>query len=155
MRLLKRITTEDVLNKNILDLIIPADEVAHVQSINPLEHALLVLMRTGYSAIPVLDKDSKLQGIISKTLILNNIVGIERIEYEKLSERTVEQVMRQNMPVLKMNDDFLEAIKLSIDQAFVCVEDQEGTFQGILPRSHLLKYLNHYLRDARHSLAKQ
>jgi predicted transcriptional regulator len=146
-----KITTEDVLKKDIMDLIIPSDVVAHVQTLNPLEHALLVLVRTGYSAVPVLDTTYKLKGIISKTMILNDIFGIERIEFEKLSERKVEQVMNAEIPVLKEKDDFLAAIKLSIDQTFLCVEDEEGYFKGILPRSALLKFLNHYLRDQQHA----
>jgi len=146
-----RLTTEDVLNKDIMDLIIPSDVVAHVQTINPLEHALLVLVKTGYSAVPVLDIDNKLKGIISKTMILNNIFGIERIEFEKLSERKVQEVMKADIPILKVHDDFLTALKLSIDQTFLCVEDEEGFFKGILPRSALLKYLNHFLQDQKHA----
>lgn len=134
-----------------MDLIIPSDVVAHVQTINPLEHALLVLVRTGYSAVPVLDTTYKLKGVISKTMILNDIFGIERIEFEKLSERKVEQVMNADIPVLKVKNDILTAIKLAIDHTFLCVEDEEGYFKGILPRSALLKFLNHYLRDQQHS----
>ncbi|GGH74109.1 CBS domain-containing protein [Pullulanibacillus pueri] len=152
---MKKMTSEDVFKKNIMELVIPADKVAHVQSINPLEHALLVLMKTGYSAIPVLDRDSRLQGVISKTLILNNIVGIERIEYEKLGERIVESAMKKNPPLLRVGDDLLSAIKLSIDHAFICIEDDKGIFQGILPRSSLLKFLNHYLRDISRSVTDQ
>ncbi|MFC4617175.1 cyclic-di-AMP-binding protein CbpB [Camelliibacillus cellulosilyticus] len=147
---MSKLTTADVLNKDVLELIIPADKVAHVQTINPLEHALLVLVKTGYSAVPVLDAAYKLKGVISKTMILNDIFGIERIEFEKLSERKVEQVMKADVPVLKSSDDLLTAIKLSIDQTFVNVEDEKGNFLGILQRSALLKFLNHYLRDQSH-----
>ncbi|HEX6923282.1 MAG TPA: CBS domain-containing protein, partial [Bacillales bacterium] len=44
--LMKKI--EDIY-KPIADWVIPADKVAHVQIGNPLEHALLVLIKTGYS----------------------------------------------------------------------------------------------------------
>ena len=148
---MRRLTTEAVLKKDIMELIIPADMVANVQTTNPLEHALLVLVKTGYSAVPVLDTAYRLQGVISKTMILNDILGIERIEFEKLSERKVEEVMNRDIPVLKVDDDFLTAIKLSIDQTFLCVEDHEGNFKGILPRSAILKFLNHYLRDLSHT----
>ena len=148
---LAKITTEDVLRKNIMDLIIPSDVVAHVQTNNPLEHALLVLVKTGYSAVPVLDTSYRLKGVISKTMILNDIFGIERIEFEKLSERKVEQVMNANIPILKENDDFLIAIKRAIDHTFLCVEDMDGYFKGILPRSAILKFINHYLRDQQHA----
>ncbi|WP_341539793.1 cyclic-di-AMP-binding protein CbpB [Scopulibacillus darangshiensis] len=144
---MKKVTMDDVLNKDIMELIIPGDKVAHVQVDNPLEHALLVLVKTGYSAIPVLDPSYKLRGVVSKTLILDSIFGMERIEFEKLSEHKVWEVMNDTPPVLKTNESFLDAIKLSIDHTFLCVEDQYGAYQGILTRSALLKYLNHYLRD--------
>ncbi|MBM7645703.1 putative transcriptional regulator [Scopulibacillus daqui] len=144
---MKKLTIEDVLNKDIMDLIIPSDQVAHVQVDNPLEHALLVLVKTGYSAIPVLDASYKLRGIVSKTLILDFILGIERIEFEKLSDHRVSEVMKTSMPILKTDDPFIEAVKLSINETFLCVEDENHIFQGILPRSALLKFLNHYLRD--------
>lgn len=79
----------------LIELMIPSDKVAHVQVGNHLEHALLVLTRTGYSAIPVLDMTYKLQGLISMTMIMDAILGIERIEFERLETMTVEQVMQK------------------------------------------------------------
>lgn len=135
-----------------MDLIIPDEKVALVQTNNPLEHALLVLVKSGYSAIPVLDTKNKLQGIVSKTLILNKIFGIERIEFEKLSEYKVRDVMKTALPLVKPTDSFLSVMKLAINEPFICVVDDEGYFKGILPRSTLLKFLNHYLRDLSHEV---
>lgn len=147
---MKKLTIEDVLSKQLMDLVVPADKVAHVQVDNPLEHALLVLVKTGYSAIPVLDPSYKLKGIVSKTMILDFILGIERIEFEKLSDHTVRDVMNSHPPIVKTDETLIDGIKLSIDHTFVCVEDQWGEFEGILPRSALIKFFNHYLRDQMH-----
>ncbi|WP_085524139.1 cyclic-di-AMP-binding protein CbpB [Tuberibacillus sp. Marseille-P3662] len=144
---MSKLTLGDVMNKKIEDLMIPADHVAHVQMGNPLEHALLVLIKTGYSAIPVLDEAFKLQGIISKTLILDSILGVERIEFEQLSDYIVEKAMNTDPPILNMDKHILDAIKLAINHPFLCVVDEEQMLIGILPRSSLLKLLNHYLRD--------
>lgn len=149
---MKRLKDCDVINKNIMDLIIPDEQVALVQTNNPLEHALLVLVKSGYSAIPVLDTKNKLQGIVSKTMILNKIFGIERIEFEMLSEYRVQDVMKTALPLVKPTDSFLSVMKLAIDEPFICVVDEEGYFKGILPRSALLKFLNHYLRDLSHEV---
>lgn len=83
------------------DLMISSEKVAHVQVNNPLEHALLVLVKSGYSAVPVLDTSYKLVGIISKTAILNQILGMERFEIEKLSELKVKEAMNDNLLTLK------------------------------------------------------
>src|SRR5690625_3032337 len=88
------------------DLMIPSEKVAHVQFNNPLEHALLVLIKSGYSAVPVLDTSFKLVGTIGKTVILNHILGLERIEVEKLSDIEVHEIMNKNIPVLTKKDSF-------------------------------------------------
>jgi len=143
---MKKIHAEDIY-KPIREWVIPADQVAHVQIGNPLEHALLVLIKTGYSAIPVLDSSYHLKGQISKTLILDFALGLERIEFEKLEEHVVEEVMRTDIPHVKEDEQLLDALKLLIDHNFLSVVDNNGYFTGILPRSAILKFLNHYLRE--------
>ncbi|MDC3412755.1 CBS domain-containing protein [Aquibacillus sp. 3ASR75-11] len=124
------------------ELMISSEKVAHVQLANPLEHALLVLVKSGYSAVPVLDTSYKLKGTIGKTVILNHILGIERFEMERLSKITVNDVMQKDVPCLKKSDSFLVALKAVIDYPFVCVADEEGYFDGILTRRAILKQLN-------------
>ena len=82
----------------VKDLMISSDKVAHVQIGNSLEHALLVLVKSGYSAIPVLDPMYKLHGLISTAMILDGILGLERIEFERLENMKVEQVMKEEIP---------------------------------------------------------
>ncbi|MFC4387252.1 cyclic-di-AMP-binding protein CbpB [Gracilibacillus marinus] len=126
----------------VSDIMIPAEKVAHVQLGNPLEHALLVLVESGYSSVPVLDLDFKYQGTIAKTPILKNVMGMERYEMEKLSERKVEDVMNKEQPSVTSDTDFLTAIKVVIDNAFVCVVDEQNYFVGILTRRAILKEVN-------------
>lgn len=146
----------DIHEQTIREFILPADQVAHVQMGNPLEHALLVLIKTGYSAIPVLDSTYYLKGLISKSLILDFALGMERIEFEKLDNHDVEEVMdEKNVPYIKEDEEFLKALKLVIDHNFLCVVNDDHYFVGILPRSGVLKFLNHYLRAPEQSLSTQ
>lgn len=123
------------------DLMISSEKVAHVQLNNSLEHALLVLVKSGYAAVPVLDSSYKLVGTIGKTVILNQILGLERIEVEKLSDMEVHEVMKDDIPCLKPKSSFLEGLKAAINAPFVCVAEEEGYFDGILTRRALLKEL--------------
>src|SRR5699024_7074989 len=84
----------------VADLMISSEKVAHVQLNNPLEHALLVLMKSGYSAVPVLDASYQFKGVIRKTAILNQTLGMERLEVEKLSDIVVSEVMDQDVPTI-------------------------------------------------------
>ena len=55
---------ENLLTTHLQKLMIPSEKVAHVQVGNSLEHALLVLTKSGYTAIPILDPHYKLHGLI-------------------------------------------------------------------------------------------
>lgn len=136
---------KDLLSMPIADFVISSEKVAHVQSGNSAEHALLVLTRTGYSTIPVLDAKFRLQGLLSIKMITESIFGLERIEYEKLSEIKVEEVMDTSVAYLKNSATFQRALDLVINHAFVCVIDDEGTFVGILTRREILKQLKKYV----------
>lgn len=123
------------------EIMIPSEKVAHVQMNNPLEHALLVLVKSGYSAVPVLDVSFKLKGTIGKTAILNQILGLERFEFEKLSDMQVYPFMDGNIPYLTKDMTLMDGLNVSINNPFVCVSDVEGFFDGIVTRRAILKQI--------------
>lgn len=139
------VNNKDLLQTPIKDFIISSEKVAHVQVGNSAEHALLVLTKTGYSSIPVLDAKYRLQGLLSMKMITEAILGLERIEYDRLSSITVSDVLDKNVVYLHINDTFQRALDLVIDHAFICVVDDEDTFVGILTRRVILKQLKKYI----------
>lgn len=134
--------SEEFLEINIQELMIPSERVAHVQVKNSLEHALLVLTKSGYSAIPVLDPQFKLHGLISTPLIMDAILGLERIEFEKLETQCVEEIMNREIPRINIDSSLKTCLDLLIDHPFLCVENEEGLFEGILTRRSVLIQLN-------------
>jgi predicted transcriptional regulator len=142
--------SKEFLEPNISNFMIESEKVAHVQIGNNLEHALLVLTKSGYSAIPVLDSRFKLHGLISSSGITESILGLERIEFEKLSDIKVESVMMTEIPRLNIEDQFEKALGLLVDHPFLCVEDGEGLFAGIFTRRMLLKKLNEHVHKLNH-----
>ncbi|ANB61750.1 cyclic-di-AMP-binding protein CbpB [Anoxybacteroides amylolyticum] len=138
--------SKEFLQQTVAQFLIPSDKVAHVQVGNFLDHALLVLTKTGYSAIPVLDTSYKLHGLISMTAIMDAILGLERIEFERLETMKVEQVMNKDIPRLMINDHAMKGIELVVNHPFVCVENEDGYFEGIFTRREVLKRLNRQLR---------
>ncbi|MDY0396231.1 cyclic-di-AMP-binding protein CbpB [Virgibacillus halophilus] len=139
-----------IMDITVADLMISSEKVAHVQVNNPLEHALLVLVKSGYSAVPVVDTAYKLRGIIGKTVILNEILGLERFEFEKLDKTVVEQVMRTEIPTLSKEDSFMNGLKAVIDAPFVCVIDEQRHFDGILTRRAILKQIRTDFYTSKH-----
>ena len=134
-----------LLDLPISDFVISSEKVAHVQSGNNAEHALLVLTKTGYSSIPVLDIKYRLIGLLSTKMITEAILGLERIEYEKLEHIKVDEVMERNVAYMKNTDTFRKALDLVINHAFICVIDEDQTFVGILTRRVILKQLKKYM----------
>lgn len=138
----------EFLRAKLDELLIPAERVAHVQIGNNLEHALLVLTKTGYTAVPVLDANFKLHGLISTPLILDHITGLERIQFESLDQSKVEHVMKKEIPRIHSNGHFQKALSLLVDHPFVCVEDSDGFFIGIITRRALLKQIQKYIHHS-------
>ncbi|KOP81906.1 cyclic-di-AMP-binding protein CbpB [Cytobacillus solani] len=136
----------EYLESNIRQFMIPSERVAHVQVGNNLEHALLVLTKSGYTAIPVLDPYYKLHGLISTPIIMDSILGLERIEFEKLEEKRVEEVMNKEIPRLHVDSSVQDSIALLIDHPFLCVENEKGYFEGIFTRRTILNELNKLAR---------
>ncbi|MGM0902538.1 cyclic-di-AMP-binding protein CbpB [Mesobacillus maritimus] len=126
----------------IKDLIIPSERVAHVQVGNSLEHALLVLTRSGYTAIPVLDPQYRLHGLISTPIIMDSILGLERIEFELLEQKKVEEIMNKRIPRVNIDETLQTTLSYLVDYPFLCVEDKNGYFEGILTRRAVLKQLD-------------
>jgi len=132
----------EFLDLTINQLMIPSERVAHVQMGNNLEHALLVLTKSGYTAIPVLDPHYKLHGLISTPIIMDSILGLERIEFEQLENKRVEEVMKSSIPRVAISASISECLELLVNQPFLCIENEEGYFEGILPRSTVLNQLD-------------
>ncbi|MCR8849186.1 CBS domain-containing protein [Rossellomorea sp. SC111] len=139
------LSSKELLETNIKDFIIPSEKVAHVQMGNSLEHALLLLTKSGYSAIPVLDPAFRFQGLISSSLITDSILGLERFEFEKLEAKKVEEVMTTDFPIISLQADFKKALELLVDHPFLCVVSDDGYFEGIMTRRVVLKQLQRQL----------
>ncbi len=137
----------EFLKLDIRNLMIASERVAHVQVGNSLEHALLVLTKSGYTAIPVLDPHYRLHGLISTPIIMESILGLERIEYEKLELKRVEEVMNKTIPHLKIDAAIPDSIGLLVDHPFLCVENEEGLFEGILTRRAVMQLLDNELQN--------
>ncbi|MEK5040891.1 cyclic-di-AMP-binding protein CbpB [Sporosarcina sp. FSL K6-3457] len=139
------VNNRDFLFTPIVDYIISSEKVAHLQVGNNAEHALLVLTKTGYSALPVLDSKYHLKGLLGIGMITDSILGLERIEYERLADLKVDSIMQTDIPYIKTTDRFQKGLDLLINHTFLCVVEEDGTFAGILTRRVILKQFKKYI----------
>ncbi len=78
-------------------------------------------------------------------MIMDSILGLERIEYDKLADKVVDEVMDENIATLNVHETFSKALELVINHAFLCVVDDAGRFVGIMTRRVILKQLKKYV----------
>ncbi|WP_407887323.1 cyclic-di-AMP-binding protein CbpB [Levilactobacillus sp. N40-8-2] len=133
---------EQMLLKDPKSYVISADVVANVTATNTLEHAFMVLSKVGYSRIPVLTPDDRLQGMISLAAISEYLLHVPGAAVEQLSRYTVADAM---LPVNRWVSDptKLETIlNYLVDEPFIPLVDDDKVFQGIITRRELLKRIN-------------
>lgn len=128
-------------------LIKPASEVAVVGSNNTLNHALLLMTSNKYSVVPVIGEHSRLEGLISTPLIMQAIIDIDDVNFDKLADITVKEVMKTEYPVLTTDYELEDVLHMLIDTAFISVIDDDGVLQGIITRQEALTGLNHIVHN--------
>lgn len=123
-------------------LVKPADQVAVVGIKNRLDHALLILTSDKYSVVPVLNDESKMCGLISMPCIMQAIMDIEDVHFEKLGEIEVGDIMDTDYPAVNENFELENVLNMLVESAFITVVDDDGIFKGIITRSEILKGTN-------------
>ena len=138
---------EKMLVEDIEELVKPASEVAVVGANNTLDHALLLMTSNKYSLVPVIDHKSRLKGLISMPLIMEAIIDIEDVQFNKLAELKVEDVMTTNYPVETMDFELEDVLRTLIHNAFISIVDDDGVLIGIITRHELLTGLNRIVHN--------
>ncbi|WP_423188774.1 cyclic-di-AMP-binding protein CbpB [Alkalibacterium sp. f15] len=123
-------------------LVKPAEKVAVVGVKNGLDHALLLMTTDKYAVVPVLDARSKMRGLISMPIIMQTIMDIEDVHFEKLGEIKVGEVMDTDYPAVTEDFELEDVLRMLVNHAFITVVDDKGFFKGIITRSEILKGTN-------------
>lgn len=128
-------------------LIISSEDVANLNCNNNLYHALLVLSQVKYNAIPVIDNESRIRGIISMPMIIKAVMQIDSIGFDEMEKIKVEEVMDKKVPLIQSSDELEDILNKVIDYSFLCVVDNEGYFKGIITRKEVLGRVNHLVHE--------
>jgi CBS domain-containing protein len=89
--------------------------------------AARVMLETGFRATPVVDDETRLQGIISRTDIIQAVPDFEDIGGER-----AEEIMTPEPTVLELSDDVEKALSLIVELNEFCapVVDKNGKISG-------------------------
>ncbi|MFC4077501.1 CBS domain-containing protein [Salinithrix halophila] len=132
--------------QEIAPLVIPGDQVVTVRPDWTLERALLVLTRKGYASVPVIDGDGKVEGVISKTNILDYMLTRNDFDFAKLSQSQVREAMNKNHSGILANSIFSFAFDVLIDRPYISIIDIHNRFEGILTRKVLMEKVTEYFQ---------
>lgn len=138
---------EKMLLNDVDTLIKPVDELAVIAANHSLDHALLLMTKNKYTLVPVIDKDTKMKGLISMALIIEAIMDIEDVYFDKLSEINVHEVMEKDYPSVPEDYILEKVIRLLVKNPFVSVVDKEGILSGIITREEILRGTNRILHN--------
>lgn len=138
---------EKMLLNDIGTLIKPVDELAVMNANHTLDHALLLMTRNKYTLVPVIDQHSKMQGLVSMAIIIEAIINIEDVEFDKLGDIRVCEIMQIEYPTVSEDYDLEQVIRLLVRHSFVSVIDEEGILVGIITRQEILRGTNRIIHN--------
>lgn len=136
-------------SNEIASLMIPASEVTVVQPEWLLERALLVLTRKGMNSVPVINERNQLEGVISKTHILDLITKLNEneIDFSGLAKYTVKDAMDKNHSGILANSIFSFAFEVLVHRSYIPIIDLKGQLVGILTRKVLMEKVIEFFKE--------
>ena len=131
---------------NILFFLTPKALCAYLMDDYTVRQALEKMRHYGYAAIPVISRDGKYVGSVSEGdflwFFLDRFRNNENVNRKYIDEMPLKKLIHQNTynPV-KITSGVEEILNVSMNQNFVPVVDDLGSFIGIITRSDVMKYL--------------
>lgn len=138
---------ENMLLDGVDSLVKPAKEIAVIGADNTLDHALLLMTTNKYSVVPVIDEKSRLKGLISMPIIMEAIIDIEDVHFDKLGDIKVKDVMDLEFPAVTLDYELEDILRMLVHTAFISVVDDEGTLVGIITRQEILSGTNRIVHN--------
>ncbi|MBQ9233165.1 MAG: CBS domain-containing protein [Lachnospiraceae bacterium] len=125
---------------NIFGILIPKQMLTYLYADDTLDIAVNELLESGYTAVPVIDKDGIYLGVVSEGDFLKMVMECGR---DKLGEHTVSEIISKDKEAFIINtvskDEIMEKI---LDRNFLSIVDDRKCFVGIITRKSIIKYLS-------------
>ena len=133
--------------KSILMFLIPKKDVEFIYDDFSLRQTLEKMEFHHYTAIPVLDRNGKYMYSISDGDILFTIKE-RKLNIKQCEHINVSEVSRyRDTKSIKIDKTMIDLIGLIVNQNFVPVVDDIGSFIGIITRKAVLTYLKEKLLE--------
>lgn len=126
---------------NVIKLLKPKDTVKYIYSKNTLRQGLEKMRANSYTAIPVITKeDGKYVGTVSEGDFLYYILDVGSEGMKEQEKYYVSDIIRKDFnPAVRIDVTMDELLERSMQQNFIPVVDDTGTFIGIVTRQDIIK----------------
>ena len=128
---------------NILFFLTPKSDVAYIFEDETLRQTVEKMEHRKFSCIPILNKEGKYTGTISEGDLL---CGIKRLNINITDLKQMEDVSIMAIPrratykPVHADADMEDLLDRAINQNYVPVIDDKGSFIGIITRKEIIKY---------------
>lgn len=130
---------------NIASFIMPKAEVTYLRDNMTIRQGLEKLRRSGYTAVPVIDREDRYVGVVSEGdflwRILEHNEQLANVTMKRMEHMTLRDIIQGGKvrPVC-IDTDMEQLLGQAQLQNFVPVIDDRSVFIGIITRSDIIKY---------------
>lgn len=127
---------------NIVMLLKPKDTIAYIYNDNTIRQALEKMKVHKYTAVPVIDDKGKYVGTVSEGDFLWHLLENPDEKGMKGQEKyCIRDILRKDFnPAVKISVTMDEVLEKAMNQNFIPVTDDYGSFIGIVTRRDIIAY---------------
>ena len=125
---------------NILFFLRPKSGVTYLTLGNSLRQGIEKMKNSGYTEIPVVDKDGNYVGTVSQGDFLWKILEEDFSGMQTAERIPIDSLVSKRNSAVSVNTTMEELLSKAIDQNFVPVVDDYGAFVGMITRKAIIKY---------------
>lgn len=135
---------------NIAFFLTPKNEVVYEKKDVTMRQVMEKMEHHGYTAIPLLDSEGKYVGTLTEGDLLWKLKNTPDLNFKNTESVKVKDIPRRiKHKSVSITSNIEELISLAINQNFVPVVDDNGTFIGIIKRSDIINYYYNQMGENR------
>ena len=126
---------------NILFFLTPKALCSYIEAGSTLRQAMERMENSGYTALPVLDKDGSYCGVLTEGDLLWAFKRLCVMDLRQTEDHFISEILpRREIHPVRVDTRIEDLVLVAADQNFVPVIDDKNAFIGIVTRSTILKY---------------
>ena len=125
---------------NILFFLHPKSSVTYLTLGNSLRQGIEKMRSSGYTEIPVVGKDGSYVGTVRQGDFLWKIIDSGSADIHKAEDVHIDGIVSKRIAPVSIDTTMDDLLAKAIDQNFVPVVDDRGSFVGIVTRKDIILY---------------